>query len=394
MFGNHKGSRFSSSHHQNTTTTASQAQGGEDAVSAMSSTSSNISQRISKLRLRNAFRNRLMNSTQPPKSSNTSSSNTIPSQLQIPPAKTQTVSSSAGPSTFQRKKNPSTSNNHQNVLPLSPLGEKKLRLLPKIAEYRSKGYLNDEQERDLYSRLQVHNPANPFDTSALIEVEHILEESRSIPQPREIELALPKHNASKDPKLDHKLRSANSSQSNSNQINRNTSNKTSHGFKAKKEKEEAVSHNSHNSTHYAGAIVDEQDDDSVLCPSSTNRSYSQLPFRQRVLFRAEDVQDQISDDVVENWFVEMCFFARLGFLQPPMCLRCLYMEAIEGMEEDLDCLNYCVWRQDANETLHPNRLSDNLILVECQAARKLIEGDQVQNHYWDHIKRQLVLTEK
>ncbi|KAI2505283.1 hypothetical protein MHU86_9185 [Fragilaria crotonensis] len=123
-------------------------------------------------------------------------------------------------------------------------------------------------------------------------------------------------------------------------------------------------------------------------------SYQETLTNNKVILDVRDIVDQADEDFVESLFVEMCFFARLGFLQPPMCLRCLYMESVEGMEEDSDCRHFCVWRRNANDALHPNTMAGNLCLVECQAARRLIEGNEVQQHYWDHIKRRLVMVER
>ena len=74
----------------------------------------------------------------------------------------------------------------------------------------------------------------------------------------------------------------------------------------------------------------------------------------------------------------MCFYARLGFDQPPRCLRCAYRDATRDAASDEDndgggggktndrndaakkigeCHNLIPWRIDASILLHPARLA-------------------------------------
>ena len=97
-----------------------------------------------------------------------------------------------------------------------------------------------------------------------------------------------------------------------------------------------------------------------------------------------------SQGEIEELFVEMAFFARLGFVQPPSCLRCVYREAIEKQSPDQHCKRWIPWRKNANIALHPDRLDDNLVLIQCQAAKSLVEGEEIQGQQWDSVQRQLV----
>ena len=88
------------------------------------------------------------------------------------------------------------------------------------------------------------------------------------------------------------------------------------------------------------------------------------------------------DDDLSEIFVAMCFFARLGFDQPPCCLHCAYRDAtksnspasspiVDGDENDGggggstnddaakigECHNLIPWRIDASVLLHPARLA-------------------------------------
>ena len=106
------------------------------------------------------------------------------------------------------------------------------------------------------------------------------------------------------------------------------------------------------------------------------------------------------DDKVKELFAEMCFFARLGFVQPPSCLRCTYKE---GMMEQQDtaahakmnpppCQRWVVWRKNADLLLHPDTLGDNIVIFQCHAVRKLLIGKQVEGCIWDTNQKQLVQT--
>ena len=97
-----------------------------------------------------------------------------------------------------------------------------------------------------------------------------------------------------------------------------------------------------------------------------------------------------SEDALKDLFVEMAFFARLGFVQPPSCLHCVYRESIENMTPDLGCKQFVPWRKDANTPIHPHQLDDNIMLVQCHAARSLIQGESVDRYRWDKIKRKLI----
>lgn len=97
-----------------------------------------------------------------------------------------------------------------------------------------------------------------------------------------------------------------------------------------------------------------------------------------------------SEEEVKDLFVEMAFFARLGFVQPPSCLQCVYRESIDKSSPDRRCERFVPWRKDANVPIHPHQLKDNIMLVQCQAARSLVEGKQVETYHWDKMKRKLI----
>jgi len=106
---------------------------------------------------------------------------------------------------------------------------------------------------------------------------------------------------------------------------------------------------------------------------------------------AKDVAKQIGgDEQIEELFVETCFFARLGFVQPPSCLKCAYRQSIKGENPTAKCNRWVAWRRDANYIIHPSYLMENTVFVQCHAVRHLLEGQSVDAHQWDASKKELL----
>jgi hypothetical protein len=98
---------------------------------------------------------------------------------------------------------------------------------------------------------------------------------------------------------------------------------------------------------------------------------------------------RLTEDQMQEVFVEMCFFARLGFVQPPCCLRCTYRESMQKRTKH--CSRWVVWRKNAATLMHPNRLAGNILIMSCHVARKLLAGQVVQGREWDARKKQITL---
>jgi hypothetical protein len=108
------------------------------------------------------------------------------------------------------------------------------------------------------------------------------------------------------------------------------------------------------------------------------------------ILRPKDVQGKLSLDEIKTLFVEMCFFARLGFVQPPSCLHCSYRESINRKERSAACTRWVIWRRNATVVLHPDRISDDLIiLLQCRAARQLLRGEMVDGCCWNAKSKQV-----
>jgi hypothetical protein len=103
----------------------------------------------------------------------------------------------------------------------------------------------------------------------------------------------------------------------------------------------------------------------------------------------------IDQTSMEDLFVEMSFFARLGFLQPPSCLKCAYHQTVGQKQQgnttgtgiSKPCNRLVAWRKDANVLLHPDKLEGNLLVVSCASATKLHKGETVSNYVWDRKQR-------
>lgn len=97
-----------------------------------------------------------------------------------------------------------------------------------------------------------------------------------------------------------------------------------------------------------------------------------------------------------------CFFARLGFVQPPSCLKCAYRSSGCGdtnkhgknnankAGSSSSCHELVAWRRDANIALHPDKLDGNILFITCDTAKSLVEGDAYPSIRWDTRNRRLL----
>jgi hypothetical protein len=104
-----------------------------------------------------------------------------------------------------------------------------------------------------------------------------------------------------------------------------------------------------------------------------------------------DPRDAPTNVSVKQLFVEVCFFARLGCVQPPCCLHCCYQEATADTSAvHLTCNRWVAWRRDANHVYHPDHLDGNVVLMPCHAVRNLLKGKAVDGHVWDASQHKLL----
>mmetsp|Transcript_15281 Transcript_15281/g.33012 ORF Transcript_15281/g.33012 Transcript_15281/m.33012 type:complete len:129 (-) Transcript_15281:180-566(-) len=104
--------------------------------------------------------------------------------------------------------------------------------------------------------------------------------------------------------------------------------------------------------------------------------------------------------VMDEMFVTMCFFARLGFVQPPSCLKCAYKSSGCGSKNGnknnnikSTCHELVPWRRDANVQLHPDKLEGNVVFITCDTASSLVNGDAYPSIRWDAKNRCLMTSE-
>jgi hypothetical protein len=112
--------------------------------------------------------------------------------------------------------------------------------------------------------------------------------------------------------------------------------------------------------------------------------------KNRSIVDAKDLANQLSEGRMEEMFVETCFFARLGFVQPPCCLQCSYREALKEAAPKSSCGRLVVWRRDAKHVLHPHYMKNNTVFVQCHVARQLLAGKLVDSHKWDEVNKVLL----
>lgn len=160
----------------------------------------------------------------------------------------------------------------------------------------------------------------------------------------------------------------------------------------------------------------------------------------------EEADNSSSTSHLSELFITMCFFARLGFIQPPCCLHCAYHAAKTAADDDKnkssnnnnnndtttavsnisECYNLIPWRIDTSILLHPSQLttpltttttisnkenneeennsdsynsdsynsgsgSSNIVFITCTTAQCLVNGDSYPSLRWDSRNKQLLL---
>ena len=140
---------------------------------------------------------------------------------------------------------------------------------------------------------------------------------------------------------------------------------------------------------------DESDDESRQKPlaTATNRTVNGAAQDLPTIVSPRNLSNLLSEHTRSELFVETCFFARLGFVQPPCCMSCTYREALKGSIPDMECTNWVVWRKNANRVFDPSNnanIGDNALMVQCRSARKLVNGKMVDGYQWDTRQKMLL----
>lgn len=124
------------------------------------------------------------------------------------------------------------------------------------------------------------------------------------------------------------------------------------------------------------------------------------PFRH---IQKKNISTPISDckldrNDTERVFVEMCVFARLGFLQPQSCLRCVYNSVLqdkvsETIKDQVPCDRVIAWRKDANKKIDPENMKEILTFVKCRDAKEWASGRTAENMRWDQATKKLLTVQ-
>jgi len=141
-----------------------------------------------------------------------------------------------------------------------------------------------------------------------------------------------------------------------------------------------------------GAVDPDQIKDDILRATASESS------------AAADAEGKIQ---LSDMFVTLCFFARLGFIQPPSCLKCAYRssgcgDANKKVRKNTSeepggsgsatpfCSELVPWRIDAGIPLHPDKLDGNIVFVTCDTAKSLVNGDAYPSIRWDTRNKRLL----
>lgn len=100
---------------------------------------------------------------------------------------------------------------------------------------------------------------------------------------------------------------------------------------------------------------------------------------------------------LEHLFIDTTFYARLGFLQPPCCVKCAYDDARKGVHymesfAEKGCGRLVLWRRDISLPIHPDHMQTNSVVITCDTAKALMRGETVGGVRWDKTKSALVFS--
>lgn len=123
-------------------------------------------------------------------------------------------------------------------------------------------------------------------------------------------------------------------------------------------------------------------------PSNSKQDDNNAATSTMKIWEPLDWGEHIGNDetTIDAIFAEMCLFARLGHHQPPCCLPCGYYKRSNNTQ----CNGWVVWRKDAQRLLHPDSIGENIVILTCCGARRLLNGGVVDGRRWDIEEKQLV----
>mmetsp|Transcript_3138 Transcript_3138/g.4180 ORF Transcript_3138/g.4180 Transcript_3138/m.4180 type:complete len:222 (-) Transcript_3138:34-699(-) len=131
---------------------------------------------------------------------------------------------------------------------------------------------------------------------------------------------------------------------------------------------------------------------------STEENAKEKRVNERKIKPLSDISGNMNHEEAQNLFTELCVFSRMGMVNPTSCLYCVYKksqveDATFNQSKSEQCNNRVLWRKNANIPLHPEKLSDNLLILSCSTAKRLLSGKVVQDMKWDKKLHQVIKTE-
>jgi len=217
---------------------------------------------------------------------------------------------------------------------LSPKVALRLELLPRIAQFRSRNLITKETEAHLLTLLSETKYDDKFEADcAAISVQKQLED---------IHIRSKKSKERKSgissPKDLHKRKHVVENNAIPNKISRSKISNAELMSPTNLRKPRSYDEN-----QYAG-------------PDKINTSVTQT---DKLSTKTTEEEVKIDENTIKNLFVEVCFFARLGFVQPPCCLRCAHHlgESYHRKEKlaarDEKCNELLIWRKKRKKNSTP-----------------------------------------
>ena len=98
---------------------------------------------------------------------------------------------------------------------------------------------------------------------------------------------------------------------------------------------------------------------------------------------------------LEHLFIDTTFYARLGFLEAPSCVKCAYRDAHAGKDcrdaiAAKGCGRLVLWRKDTALPIHPDNMQTNSVVITCATAKAFMRGETVACVHWDKDSQTLV----
>ena len=139
----------------------------------------------------------------------------------------------------------------------------------------------------------------------------------------------------------------------------------------------------------------EHSGESRMPEQQNDEPQEKIPQLPNPVCTPSQVASTLSTKEMENLFIDMSFYARLGFLQAPSCLKCAYRDAHAGTDyreaiAAKGCGRLVLWRKDTALPIHPDNMQTNSVVITCATAKALMRGEVVGGYRWDKNSQKMV----